>query len=56
MEMFPEAQLGIGPNIENGFYYDFDNLEISDSDLEKIEKKMKELIKQDLKIYKRNNL
>ena len=24
LDMFPEAKLGIGPTIENGFYYDFD--------------------------------
>src|SRR5690242_16470064 len=45
-ELYPKAKPTIGPAIENGFYYDFDNLEISDADLLKIEKKMKELLPQ----------
>ncbi len=41
-ELYPKAKFGIGPVIENGFYYDFDLPEkISDEDLPKIEKKMK---------------
>ncbi|MDK2885668.1 MAG: threonyl-tRNA synthetase [Thermosipho sp. (in: thermotogales)] len=46
------VRLGIGPTIENGFYYDFEilNGSITEDDLEKIEKKMKEIIKEDLKI------
>src|SRR4030042_3454205 len=48
-ELYPKAKFGIGPAIENGFYYDFDNVKISDNDLPRIEKKMKELIKKDLK-------
>lgn len=51
-ELYPKVKFGIGPAIENGFYYDFDNLKISDSDLGKIEKRMKELIKKDLKFKK----
>ena len=43
MELYPEAQRTIGPSIENGFYYDFDNLKISESDFPKIEKKMCQL-------------
>ncbi len=44
-ELFPEAKLGIGPAIKNGFYYDFDVKQpFTPSDLEKIEKKMKEII------------
>lgn len=44
--LFPDVKLGIGPAIENGFYYDFD-LEHSlvPDDLKEIEKKMKEIIK-----------
>jgi threonyl-tRNA synthetase len=49
---YPEAKLGMGPAIENGFYYDFDNLKIEESDLKKIEKKMKHLIKQNIKFEK----
>ena len=49
-ELFPETQVTIGPVIENGFFYDFarDN-PFTDSDLEIIEKKMKEIVKRDVK-------
>ncbi len=43
-ELYPDALPTIGPAIENGFYYDFDNLKISDADLPKIEAKMRELL------------
>jgi threonyl-tRNA synthetase len=44
-EIWPEVKLGIGPSIEDGFYYDFDKKEpFSDEDLVKIEKKMQEII------------
>jgi len=47
-ELFPGTQVTIGPVIENGFYYDFARDEpFSDSDLEKIEKKMNEIIDKD---------
>ncbi|HQH20165.1 MAG TPA: threonine--tRNA ligase, partial [Candidatus Pacearchaeota archaeon] len=45
---FPEVKFGIGPAIENGFYYDFDKVSLEEEDLEKIEGKMKELIAQNL--------
>jgi len=49
LELFPETKLGIGPPIENGFYYDFDRPEaFSQEDLEKIEKKMWEIQARDL--------
>ncbi|MBI4692259.1 MAG: threonine--tRNA ligase [Candidatus Terrybacteria bacterium] len=48
LEKFPKAKFGIGPVIENGFYYDFSGIEISPEDLPKIEKRMRELIKQNL--------
>jgi len=54
LEKFPKANLGIGPTIENGFYYDFDGIKISDEDLPNLEKKMRDLIKQDLKFQKKN--
>ncbi len=54
LEKFPKAKLGIGPTIENGFYYDFDGIKISDEDLPKFEQRMRELIKQDLKFIKKN--
>lgn len=39
--LHPEAKFGVGPAIENGFYYDFDiNTQLSDEDLKKIEEKM----------------
>jgi threonyl-tRNA synthetase len=49
-ELFPDTQVTIGPVIENGFFYDFarDN-PFTDSDLEIIEKKMKEIVKRDVK-------
>jgi len=44
LELFPETQLGIGPPIESGFYYDFDRpTPFTSEDLEKIEKKMAEI-------------
>ncbi len=46
-ELFPQAKVAIGPSIENGFYYDFDVPEpFSPDDLEKIEKRMKEIVKE----------
>jgi len=45
--LFPEAQVTIGPVIDDGFYYDFAYKEgFTESDLEKIQKKMEELVKQ----------
>jgi len=45
-QLWPEVKLGIGPAIEDGFYYDFDKKEpFSDEDLVAIEKKMQEIIK-----------
>lgn len=50
-ELYPSAKLSIGPPIENGFYYDIDfETPIKEEDLEKIEKKMKELQKLDQRI------
>jgi len=46
-----KVKFGIGPTIENGFYYDF-QLTISEADLPKIEKRMRELIKQNIKFEK----
>lgn len=44
LRLYPDAQPTIGPPIENGFYYDFANLHISESDLEKIEKEMQAIV------------
>lgn len=44
VELIPEARLGIGPAIEDGFYYDFDLPHpLSDDDLRKIEERMEEI-------------
>ncbi|GGS77945.1 threonine--tRNA ligase [Planobispora rosea] len=46
-EIFPEAKLGIGPPVENGFYYDFDvAAPFTPDDLKRIEKRMREIVKQ----------
>ncbi len=51
--LYPEAKFFVGPVIEDGFYYDFRTDEpITDADLKKIEKKMKELIKKKFLIQK----
>ena len=53
-EFYSKVKFGIGPEIENGFYYDFDfSSPLSEENLLKIEKKMKELIKKDLKFTKK---
>lgn len=46
--LWPEAKFGIGPVVEDGFYYDIDlgNANISEDDFEKIESKMREIIAQ----------
>ncbi|HJV65169.1 MAG TPA: threonine--tRNA ligase [Geomonas sp.] len=50
-QLFPQAKVTIGPAIETGFYYDFDvDHPFTPEDLEKIEAKMRELAKADLKI------
>lgn len=50
MEIFPDAKFGIGPVIDNGFYYDFDiPRAFTPQDLQKIEKRVKKFIKQNIK-------
>lgn len=50
-ELYPDTQVTIGPVIENGFYYDFARDEsFTPDDLVKIEKKMAEIAKRDLKV------
>jgi len=47
-ELWPDVKLGIGPSIEDGFYYDFDKKEpFTDEDLANIEQKMQEIIAKD---------
>ena len=49
LELFPETKLGHGPATENGFFYDFyRETPFTPEDLEKIEKKMQELVQQNL--------
>jgi threonyl-tRNA synthetase len=55
-DLFPDTKLGIGPAIEEGFYYDFDKKEpFTPEDLKKIEKRMQEIIKDDL-LFEREEL
>jgi threonyl-tRNA synthetase len=51
VELYPGSKLTIGPPIENGFYYDIDvNGRITNEDLPRIEKKMREVVGRDLPI------
>lgn len=51
--LYPNAKLAIGPSIENGFYYDFDvDFSITPEVLEKIEKEMNKIIKENLALEK----
>lgn len=52
-ELWPDVKVTIGPVIDNGFYYDFDSpRHFTPEDLEKIEKKMGEIVKRDLPIVR----
>ncbi len=51
-ELYLNAKMAIGPAIEDGFYYDFDNLDITDKDLVKIENKMHEIANKKLNFEK----
>ena len=54
-ELYPDAKFGIGPAIDDGFYYDIDfgKVKVSDTDLPKIEKKMRAIIKRNLPMTRR---
>ena len=54
-ELYPTTTFGIGPSIDNGFYYDIDfgDTKISDADLPKIEKKMRGIIARKLPMTRR---
>ena len=53
-ELFPEAKLGIGPPVENGFYYDFDVAQpFSPDDLKAIEQRMRQIVKQGQRFSRR---
>ena len=50
-ELYPDTQITIGPNIEDGFFYDFAREEkFSSDDFEKIEKRMAQIVDRDLPI------
>ena len=53
-ELWPNVKFGIGPSIENGFYYDLDfgDISVGDDDLEKIEIKMREIITRNIPFEK----
>jgi threonyl-tRNA synthetase len=52
--LFPGVKLGIGPPIENGFYYDFDvTVPFTPDDLKTIEKRMREIVKQSQRFARR---
>lgn len=54
LKLYPKAKLGIGPAIENGFYYDFELPQaIEEKDLEKISAEMKQIIKKKLAFVKK---
>jgi threonyl-tRNA synthetase len=53
-DLFPDAKLGIGPPIENGFYYDFDvETPFVPEDLEKLETRMRKIIKDNQRFSRR---
>jgi threonyl-tRNA synthetase len=53
-DLFPEAKLGIGPPIENGFYYDFDVKRAFDPEnLKAIEQRMRQIVKQGQRFSRR---
>ena len=55
LEQHPNAKFGIGPVIENGFYYDFDFDEpFSEKELPRLEKRMRKLIKERVAFKKKN--
>ncbi len=52
--LFPDAQLGVGPPIDNGFYYDFKvDQPFTPEDLEKIEEEMHNIVEENLAIQRR---
>ncbi len=53
LELNPNAEYAMGPAIENGFYYDFKNIDVSEKDFQEIEKKMKKIIEKDVPFKKK---
>src|SRR6266498_3878696 len=53
-ELFPQAKLGIGPPVENGFYYDFDvDKPFTPDDLKAIEARMRQIVRQGQRFSRR---
>ena len=54
LRTYPQAKFAIGPEVSDGFYYDLDlgDIKISESDLIELEKKMKHIIKQNIKFVR----
>ena len=53
-QLFPDASFGIGPAIEDGFYYDFDlPRTLNPDDLEEIERRMQAIVEADLPFQRR---
>ena len=55
-ELYPDVKFGIGPSIENGFYYDIDfgDTQLSSEEFVKIEQKMQELVKSGINIVRKD--
>jgi threonyl-tRNA synthetase len=52
--LYPDVKFGIGPNIDDGFYYDFDfKNPLSDKDIKNIQKEMKKILNKDLPFQKK---
>jgi len=52
LKFYPNARLGIGPAIENGFYYDFGKISLAEQDLFRIEKEMRDIVSKNLPFKK----
>ena len=52
-KLYPDVKLGIGPSIDEGFYYDFDNLKTGESEFQKIEEEMRKIIASLIKFEKK---
>ena len=54
LELYPGTKLGMGPAIENGFYYDFDSpFTFNEDNFSEIENKMKQIIEKDIPFIKK---
>ena len=52
LRLFPDAKLAIGPPTDDGFYYDFDGLDVDQSDLAAIENEMRDIVVKDYDIVR----